>query len=79
MEEHDEIVRAATGSLVQVKLWQQILKEAHIPSKVVGDDLSQSFGTALPGSVELWVRKEDEEKALAALRLAEKERERAAE
>lgn len=73
---HDEIVRVASGTLVQIEMWQQRLREAGLQSKVVGENLSQSFGTALTGSVELWVHQNDEEKARAAIKLAEEERER---
>ena len=53
------------------ELYQQALKEAGIESKVVGLDLAASFGTAIPGSVELWVKSEDAEKAAAAIKLFE--------
>jgi hypothetical protein len=55
----DDIVRVATGNLVQVEMWQGRLKEAEIESRVVGDDLSSSIGSILPGSVELWVHERD--------------------
>jgi hypothetical protein len=55
----DDIVRVATGNLVQLEMWQGRLKEAGIESRVVGDDLSSSIGSILPGSVELWVHERD--------------------
>jgi len=55
----DDIVRVATGNLVQLEIWQARLKEAGIESRVVGDDLSSSIGSILPGSVELWVHERD--------------------
>jgi hypothetical protein len=74
IDDADEVVRAAAGPMVQVEIWQKVLKDAGIPSKVVGTDLTASFGTALPGSVELWVRKGDFDRAEAALRDAEAHR-----
>jgi hypothetical protein len=41
---------------------------------VVGLSLTASFGTAIPGSVELLVKSEDEEKALAAIKRYESEK-----
>jgi|GEM_PF-870733 hypothetical protein len=77
-EPSDDIVKIADGPLVQIELWQQVLKEAGIDSRVVGTDLSGSFGSALPGSVELWVHESDRAKAEAAIQLAESERGRPA-
>jgi hypothetical protein len=59
----DDIVRVATGNLVQVEMWQVRLKEAGIESRVVGDDLYSSVGSILPGSVELWVHERDLQRA----------------
>ena len=59
----DDIVRVATGNLVQLEMWQGRLKEAGIESRVVGDDLSSSIGSILPGSVELWVHERDAPRA----------------
>lgn len=72
-EDQEHIVRVASGTLVQIELWQQRLKEAGIESKVVGENLAASFGTALTDSVELWVHESDQEKALASIRFAEAE------
>lgn len=73
-ENPDDIVRAAVGPMVQVEVWQQALTEAGIESRVVGTDLSGSFGTVLSGSVELWVHSDDLEKAEAAIARIEKEK-----
>ncbi len=70
-DDRDEVVRIAAGPLVNVELWQTTLREAGIESRVVGTELTAGFGTALQGSIELWVHKGDAEKALAALRYAE--------
>jgi hypothetical protein len=64
---HD-VVRVASGELVTIEMYQQALTDAGIESKVVGDSLEASFGTAIPNSIELWVKEEDVEKARAALK-----------
>jgi hypothetical protein len=69
-ETHD-VVRVASGEMVTMELYQQALREAGVESKVVGDALGTSFGTAIPNSIELWVREEDAEKAVAAIKLLE--------
>ena len=70
----DDVVRVAAGPMVQVEIWQGLLREAGIVSQVVGTDLTAGFGTAIPGSVELWVHRSDETRALAGLRDAEEHR-----
>jgi hypothetical protein len=70
----EEIVRVATGRLVQVELWQQVLKEAGIESNVVGEGLNANLNGVVDG-VELWVAAHDAEKATAALERAEDEAE----
>jgi hypothetical protein len=69
-EEHD-VVKVYSGTMVSAELYQQALRDAGIESKVVGLDLAASFGTAIPDSVELWVKSEDAEKAVAAIKLFE--------
>jgi hypothetical protein len=58
---HDtnDVVRVYTGPLVLVEVYQTALTDAGIASRVVGTDLAGSFGSALPESIELWVRKTD--------------------
>jgi hypothetical protein len=73
-DEHD-VVRVYAGSVVSAELYQQALKEAGVESKVVGLSLTASFGSAIPDSVELWVKSEDAEKAKAAIEEYEAERE----
>jgi len=68
--EHD-VVRVYAGPMVTVELYQQALEEAGVDSNVVGLDLTAGLGSALPGSVELWVKSEDVEKATAAIKLFE--------
>jgi hypothetical protein len=65
--EHD-VVRVYSGSMVSAELYQQALKEAGIDSNVVGLSLTASVGTAIPNSVELWVKSEDAEKAREAIK-----------
>ena len=73
MSTHDEhdVVKVYTGTLVTAKLYQQALKDAGVESRVVGLELAASFGTAIPNSVEVWVRSADAEKAAAAIKLFE--------
>jgi hypothetical protein len=71
-DEHD-VVKVYSGPVVTVELYQQALKDAGVESRVVGLDLSAGFGSALTESVELWVKSEDEAKAVAAIKLYEKE------
>lgn len=72
MESHD-VVRVASGSLVEVELWQAALTEAGIESRVVGDDLSAGLGTALPAAIELWVKEEDVPRAEGVIRAGMRE------
>ena len=55
----DDVVRAASGPLVQIELYQAGLKDAGIDGKVVGQELDTGLGTAFPMSVELWVHRRD--------------------
>ncbi|MBP3957614.1 DUF2007 domain-containing protein [Gemmata sp. G18] len=71
-EQHD-VVKVYSGSLVTAELYQQALKEDGIESTVVGLNLSASFGSAIPNSVELMVRSEDAEKASASIKQFENE------
>ncbi len=64
----NEVVKAFAGTLMEAEIYQQVLTEAGIENKLVGGALSASFGSAIPGSVELWVHQSDAEKAAAAIR-----------
>lgn len=70
-EADDEVVRVAAGQLVQVEVWQQVLNDAGIQSRVVGNDLTPGIGTALQSPIELWVLGRDLGRAEAAIREAE--------
>ncbi len=69
-DEHD-VVKVYSGPMVTVELYQQALTDAGVASNVVGLELIASFGSAIPGSVELWVKSEDADKALAAIKMFE--------
>lgn len=71
MTETHDVVRVASGEMVTIEMYQQALTEAGIESKVVGEALGASFGSAIPNSIELWVREEDAEKARSAIELME--------
>jgi hypothetical protein len=51
----DDIVKVADGSLAEVEAWGVALRAAGIECRVVGDHLTAGFGSAIPGSAELWV------------------------
>jgi hypothetical protein len=62
----DEIVKFATGTLVEMEALREALADAGVSSNIVGDELVAGFGSTLTGSVELWVKQADAEKAKAA-------------
>ncbi len=64
----NDVVRVYSGPLTEVESYQQVLRESGIDSKVVGTDLSASFGSALSDSIELWIHNGDMEKAVAAIK-----------
>jgi hypothetical protein len=66
---HDphDVVNVYTGPLVNVELYQQVLSEAKIESRVVGTALNSAFGGAIPDTIELWVHRSDAEKATVAI------------
>jgi len=68
----DDIVKVATGTLVEVETWREALIEAGYNARVVGDHLTAGMGTAIPGSVELWVHRGSAEAAEELLRREEK-------
>src|SRR6266540_2436169 len=55
--DNNDVVRVAAGEMVRIELYKQALVEAGIEAHVLGESLGASFGTAIPGSVELWVHK----------------------
>ena len=73
-DDPNDVVKVAAGSFVAIEMYQRELKEAGIPSKVVGLNLEASFGTAIPDSIELWVHRSDAERAAAVIERTERER-----
>jgi hypothetical protein len=67
-EPRDDVVRLVTADTpVQAHIWQQALGEEGIESHVVGDFLDAGLGN-IPGmKAELWVHRDDVERALAVL------------
>jgi hypothetical protein len=63
----DDIMCLTSGSLIHVQAWQDRLRAAGMKSRVVGDNLTAGLGTAIPGSVELWIHCADVEAAEAAM------------
>lgn len=63
----DDLVRVATGPLPQVEVWREVLADRGVACRVVGDHLATGLGTALPGSIELWVHRADAAAAEAAI------------
>ena len=59
----DDIVKVASGSLIEINELTEVLHEAGIVARVVGDDLTGGLGTLIPGSVELWVLATDAQRA----------------
>jgi len=59
----NDLVRVASGSAVEMELLKQSFVEAGIDVRVLGESLGASFGSAIPGSVELIVHKRDEARA----------------
>lgn len=59
----DDVVKVATGDMVTIELHKQSLAEAGIEARVMGESLGASFGSAIPGSVELWVHRSDFKRA----------------
>ena len=70
----NEVVTVFRGTMVEAEAFKRVLDEAGIESKVVGEALTASFGSAIPGSVELWVHQKDADKALAAIKRDEEKR-----
>src|SRR5262245_47693379 len=70
----NDVVKVYSGPMVIVEEYQQVLAEAGIEAKVVGEALLASFGSAIPDSVELWVHSADLDKARAAIERFEQQR-----
>ena len=70
----NDVVKVAAGGHVQIELYRQGLADEGIDARVLGESLEASFGTALQGSVELWVHQSDAARAAGAIRRMEAER-----
>ena len=57
------LIKVFSGPLELAETFLADLKHAGIAGKVVGTELAASFGSALPGSTELWVHQIDVAKA----------------
>jgi len=69
VQSDDDIVKLASASnAAQAHIWQQVLQDEGISCKVVGDYLDAGIGD-IPGmQAELWVHRNDAERALQILR-----------
>ena len=65
--DQNDVVEIYSGPLELAKVFQGELENAGITAKVVGTELAASFGSALPGSTELWVHQADFAKAKAII------------
>jgi Putative prokaryotic signal transducing protein len=63
----DDVVKVAVGNPTQAEAWLGVLRDAGINARVVGDHLAGGLGSALSGSVELWVRGADAQAAWTTL------------
>jgi hypothetical protein len=60
----DDIVRLVTAQHpAQAHLWREALEEEGIPAKVVGDYLEAGFGDMAGVQPEVWVHREDLQRA----------------
>lgn len=75
-DSQDEVVKIASGDLILMEIFQQALQDAGINSHVVGDNLDASLGTAIPNSIELYVKMHDAPQAEKILERVEVEAER---
>jgi len=67
-DKDDDIVRISTApNPAQAHIWQQMLEQEGIKAQVVGDFLDAGIGD-IPGlSAEIWVHRNDAERAKALL------------
>ena len=71
----NEVVKVYAGPLAAAEAYKQALADAGIESKLVGDSLLATFGSALPGAIELYVHRSDFEQARAAIERYDEEKE----
>jgi hypothetical protein len=76
---HDVVKLASAATPIQAHVWQQALQEEGISCKVVGDFLDAGLGN-LPGiSAEIWVHRDDVDRARQIIRAGEELEEKRAE
>jgi hypothetical protein len=67
-EPSDDLVRLANAeNSVQAHIWEQALNDAGIRAHVLGDYLEAGFGNLQGTTPELWVHRDDVERAKAIL------------
>ena len=72
--EKDDVVRLATATNpLEAHVWQRALADAGIRAEVVGDYLDAGLGDVPGFRPELWVHRDDVERAEAVLREHRKE------
>jgi hypothetical protein len=69
-----DVVKVASGEHVLIELYRNRLAEDGIEARTLGESLEASFGTAIAGSVELWVHRADADRSAAVIREMERER-----
>jgi hypothetical protein len=70
----NDVVKVASGEQVVIDLYRNRLSEEGIEARTLGDRLEASFGTAIPGSIELWVHRGTADRAAAVIRELEEQR-----
>lgn len=71
-DDNDDVVRVYAGPLVLVEVYKAALADEGIEGRVVGTELTASFGSALAGSTELWVHRDDLTRAQEVIAREEK-------
>ncbi len=70
----NDVVKVASAGHVVIELYRNELAAEGIESKVLGESLEASFGTAIHGSVELWTHRSDADRAAAVIAQMEVDR-----
>ena len=70
----NDVVKVASGDHVLIELYRNRLADEGIEAKALGESLEASFGTAIAGSVELWVHRGDAARAADVIRAMERDR-----
>jgi hypothetical protein len=64
----DDIVRLArAANSVEANIWKQALEAEGVRCRVVGENLETALGRLPPGQTEVWVFRDDVERARAIL------------